>query len=399
MTTVPEGTAGPPDHGLRQELTGQLPAFLRDLLQGDGEDDDRAEEDAGHDPVDLQGDQREVVQALVELGVEEVEACRAVATGRVPLVIAQHRRREKERYDVDELSRRSGVPVDLIQDLHMAMGLPTPARFTRRDLAWARQVRRFLDVMSIDALMRSARVRGNALATVARADLAIVRDELLVPMRQAGADDLTMAVALADAAEALEDIGREALIHAYEAQVDAQLDGELVAMAARSDADEVDIAVGFIDVEGYTALSARIDPAGLDAVIDAFEQRVLEVTSNAVGVSPVKYLGDAVMLVSADVGELAEVMLELTQPVDDLVDAPLRGGLSFGPVLVREGDYYGTTVNVAARLTDHARAWKVLADEEIRPLLADRFQVHAIRPMRMRGLGTRRPLVVLGVRD
>jgi adenylate cyclase len=253
--------------------------------------------------------------------------------------------------------------------------------------------------MSVDALLRSARVRGNALSTVARADLAIVRDELLVPMRQAGADDLTMAVALADAAEALEEIGREALVHAYEAQVDAQLQSELVAMAARSDADEVDIAVGFVDVEGYTALSARIDPAGLDAVIDAFEQRVLEVTSKAAGVSPVKYLGDAVMLVSADVGELAEVMLELTQPVDDLVDAPLRGGLSFGPVLVREGDYYGTTVNVAARLTDHARAWKVLADEEIRPLLEDRFQVHAIRAMRMRGLGTRRPLAVLGRLD
>lgn len=396
MTTVPEGTAGPPDHGLRKELTGQLPAFLRDLLHNDAEG---VEEDAGADPADLEADQRDVVDALVELGVEESVACRAVATGRVPLVIAQHRRQRRERYDLQEVSRRSGLPADLIRDLHRAMGLPTPARFTRRDLSWARQVRKFLEIMSVDALMRSARVRGNALATVARADLAIVRDELLVPMRQAGADDLTMAVALADAAEALEDIGREALIHAYEAQVDAQLDGELVAMAARSDADEVDIAVGFVDVEGYTALSARIDPAGLDAVIDAFEQRVLEVTSNAVGVSPVKYLGDAVMLVSADVGELAEVMLELTKPVDDLVDAPLRGGMSFGPVLVREGDYYGTTVNVAARLTDHARAWKVLADEEIRPLLEERFQVHAIRPMRMRGLGTRRPLAVLGVRE
>jgi adenylate cyclase len=397
MTTVPEGTVGPPDHGLRQELTGQLPAFLRELLPGDG--DEPTDQDASGDPTDLEAGQREVVQALVELGVEEAEACRAVATGRVPLVIAQHRRQEKERYDLDELARRSGLPTDLIQDLHMAMGLPTPARFTRRDLSWARHVRKFLELMSVDALLRSARVRGNALSTVARADLAIVRDELLVPMRQAGADDLTMAVALADAAEALEEIGREALVHAYEAQVDAQLQSELVAMAARSDADEVDIAVGFVDVEGYTALSARIDPAGLDAVIDAFEQRVLEVTSKAAGVSPVKYLGDAVMLVSADVGELAEVMLELTQPVDDLVDAPLRGGLSFGPVLVREGDYYGTTVNVAARLTDHARAWKVLADEEIRPLLEDRFQVHAIRAMRMRGLGTRRPLAVLGRLD
>lgn len=382
-----------PSRLLPDELGGQLPAFLRELLPTPDEREPEPDE------ADLDDDQREVVEALVDLGVERVEARRAVLTGRVPLVIARQRRVEKGRYTLDEVAARTSVPATVIRDVYVAMGLPMPERFSRNDLQWARNIRRYLDVMSVESLIRSARVRGTALSTVARADLATVRDELLLPMRQAGADDLTMAVALGEATETLEEIGRLALVHAYEAQVDFQLDGELVAMAARSSRDEVDIAVGFVDVEGYTALSARIDPAGLDAVIEAFEQRVLAVTSDIAGVSPVKYLGDAVMLVSADVTELADVMLTLTEPVPELEDAPLRGGMAHGSVLVREGDYFGQPVNMAARLTDQARAWTVLAADDLEDELAERFRLRRTRPMRIRGVGTRRPVAIKGRRD
>lgn len=380
------------ERGLRlpDELTGQLPSFLRELLPT---------EPAPVEDSDLSAEDQEIADALVDLGVGRDEAVVAVRTGRVPLVIAQQRRREKARYTLGELAERSGVPADIIREMHVAMGLPMRERFSRSDLLWARNTRRFLDVMSVDALIRSARVRGSALSAVARADLATIRDELLLPMRQAGADDLTMAVALAESAEALEDIARQALLHSYELQLDLHLDGELVAMAARSEREEVDIAVGFLDVEGYTALSARIDPAGLDAVIEAFERRVLEVTSRLAGVSPVKYLGDAVMLVSADPCQLADAMLTLTEPVEGLAEAPLRGGMAFGPVLVREGDYFGSPVNLAARLTDQARAWKVLADDDLEDVLSEQFEVRVVRPVRIRGLGTRRPLAVLGRRE
>lgn len=376
------------------ELTGQLPAFLRDLLPGEAD----APADADTAPP-LDEEQQEVADALADLGVDAAEAADAVRTGRVPLAIARHRRRERGRYTLDELASRSGIPADLIRELHVAMGLPMRERFAKSDLQWARNTRRFLDVMSVEALIRLARVRGSALSAVARADLAMIREELLLPMRQAGADDLTMAVALAESAEALEDIARQALVHSYELQLDHQLDGELVAMAARSEREEVDIAVGFLDVEGYTALSARIDPAGLDAVIEAFERRVLGITSDLPGVIPVKYLGDAVMLVSADANELADAMLTLTEPVEELADAPLRGGLAAGSVLVREGDYFGTPVNLAARLTDHARAWRVLADDDLADVLGGRFLLKAVRPVKIRGVGTRRPLAVVGRRD
>ena len=365
-----------------------LPAFLRDLLRSRPS----VAEDVDHETLDA--DDREVVDALVEFGLGYDYAVDAVVTGRVPLALARHHRSEQDRYTVEEVAERSGVPAAVLRQVHTAMGLPPRERYTRNDLQWAKEARRFLDHMPAEALIRSARVRGTAMAAVARSDIQTIREQLLLPMRQAGADDLTLAVALAEATKALEDLATSALVRTYELQLDHQMSTELVNMAARSASDEVTIAVGFVDVEGYTALSARVDGAGLDTVIDAFERRVIEVTSTDPEASPVKYLGDAVMLVSSDVHRLAHAMFELTQPVEALADAPLKGGMSAGPVIVREGDFFGSPVNLAARLTDQARAWSVLVDEEVGPELADDFRTVQVRPLRLRGVGTRRPTVL-----
>ena len=89
-------------------------------------------------------------------------------------------------------------------------------------------------------------------------------------------------------------------------------------------------------------------------------------------------------------------MLELTREVEPLSDAPLRGGMAHGATLVREGDYFGPPVNLAARLTDLARPWSVLADEALMDELEDDFDVKRILPTRIRGIGLRRPLAVRG---
>ena len=40
-------------------------------------------------------------------------------------------------------------------------------------------------------------------------------------------------------------------------------------------------------------------------------------------------------------------------------------GVGTGPVILQRGDYFGWTVNVAARITDHARAWQVLVIDAV----------------------------------
>ncbi len=172
------------------------------------------------------------------------------------------------------------------------------------------------------------------------------------------------------------------------------LSTEVVRAAAREPGHELELAVGFADMVGYTALSARIDPTGLEEVLDVFEQRVLEVIGAREDVSLVKFLGDAAMLVSVDPVALASTLLEVCERLPDLEEAPLRAGLAHGRTLVREGDYFGPAVNLAARLTDRARPWSLLADPALDDVLDEHFEVSRIRPMSIRGIGFTRPLAV-----
>jgi adenylate cyclase len=374
------------------ELTGELPRFVRDAL-GQLRPVDRD----GH--VQLDDEEAGTVRALVDLGLDEDAARDAVVDGRVALVLAQRVIGGVPCLTLTELAERSGVPEELLRRIRVASGLPLPERFGDADLRWARLVAKLLEVLPADAVTASARARGTALGLVARSDLGIVRDELLLPMRQAGADDLTVAVTLAQTARELDAIAREVLQITYGLHLEHQLSSELSATLTRSDVPEIDLAVGFVDVVGWTSLSARVDPQHLDEVLDAFEERIVEVASPRTEVSVVKFLGDAAMLVAADPVTLAEAMVELTTEVPSLEDVPLRGGFGFGPTLVREGDVFGPPVNLAARLTDLARPWRLLADEELTDRLEDGgWQTKRLRPVRIRGIGTRRPISVIGRR-
>lgn len=367
------------------ELTGQLPEFVRDAV--------------GLPVPVLDEDDIETVQALQELGVGEDDARRAVLERRVPLVLAQQVIGDVARYSLDEVVERTGLEADVLVRIRAAAGLPTGDTFTDTDLRWAELVSGLLDVLPVEVVIRSARARGAALATIARSDVSMIRDELMLPMRHAGADDLTVSVALAEMTRSLEPVAREILDADYRLHLQRQLSSELVAVAARTDAQEIELSVGFVDVVGYTALSSRIDPAGLDQVLDRFEQRIIDVLAGRNDVHLVKYLGDAAMLVAPDPLPLADAMLELTSEVEFLSDAPLRGGMAHGDVLVREGDYFGPPVNLAARLTDIARPWRVLAADELSDTLSVPYDTRRILPTRIRGVGLRRPVAVRGRRD
>ncbi len=376
-----DGDGRPSRRASASELTGELPAFVRDALDE-------------QPPSRLDGEDAETIEALTDLGVPDEQARDAVVQGRVPLVLTQQLLGERPRYDLDTLASKAGVPADVLVQVRVAMGLPVVDGYGRTDLQWAKLIGRLLSILPPESVVRSARGRGNAVASIAMNDLSTIRDELVLPMRRAGADDLTVAVALAETARELAPIAEKLMVTDYLLHLQRVIGSEVAAIAARGDAQEIELAVGFVDVVGYTALSARIDPEGLDQILDLFEQRVIRVVADGDGVSVVKYLGDAAMFVAPDPVTLARTMLELTNEADGLEDAPLRGGMSFGATLVREGDYVGPTVNMAARLTDIARPWSLLAAEEIVDDLAGAFSVKRILPTRIRGVGLRRPLVV-----
>ena len=346
-------------------------------------------------------DGRALERALVELGLPPEEAAAAVAEDRVALAVVARMARRTGPYTLDELAERSGVPVWVLRERFRALGVSEHARFGDDDVAEARLLARMRTVVPDSALVRVLRADAQALTRVALTHLEVAHDHFVIPVRREGGDDVAVALSLAEAHASLREVAGELVERSYHHLVDQLLSSELVAAATREEREQVVLAIGFADVVGYTSLSARIDPGGLEEVIEAFESRCYAVAGLAPLVQLVKFLGDAAMFVSTDPQALAGALLDtVATPEDDspLAGTPIRAALACGPVTMRGGDYYGPTVNLAARLVDRTRAGRVLAEESLADELSGAFSLHRLPPMSLRGLRRHRPLVVRGRR-
>ena len=116
----------------------------------------------------------------------------------------------------------------------------------------------------------------------------------------------------------------------------------------------------FADLVGFTALTAaRGDEVGAAIALDL--QHTSRSLAADVGAELVKTMGDAVMVHGHDPVQLVWLGLRLAhelrlRPSRQLV----RVGVHSGPAIALENDWYGTTVNLAARLASRARAGEVL---------------------------------------
>jgi class 3 adenylate cyclase len=124
-------------------------------------------------------------------------------------------------------------------------------------------------------------------------------------------------------------------------------------------------AIAFLDLTGYTELAEeRGDEAAAELASDLAS--VVQDAARAHGGRPVKWLGDGVMFHFNDPAGAIRSGLELVEQTEAAMSVPARIGINAGAVIVQEGDYFGRTVNVAARIADYAQPHEVLVSEEAR---------------------------------
>jgi class 3 adenylate cyclase len=146
------------------------------------------------------------------------------------------------------------------------------------------------------------------------------------------------------------------------------------------------LGVGFADLSGFTAASLLLDLQDLGGMVEAFEAHATEVVLDHGG-RIVKFVGDAVLFVCNDPDGLATIGQELVAPVEGSSGLQARAGLARGPVLARDGDYFGPTVNLAARLVDVAEPGTVLAEGGLAAALDERrWSLTPQAPERLRGI-------------
>src|SRR5262249_14058168 len=93
--------------------------------------------------------------------------------------------------------------------------------------------------------------------------------------------------------------------------------------------------------------------------------RLVQRSSVQHGGRQIKWLGDGVMFYFDDPGPGVRAALEMVGGLADAGLPPAHVGLHAGPVLFQEGDYFGQTVNLSARIADYARQGEVLVSRAV----------------------------------
>jgi adenylate cyclase len=149
----------------------------------------------------------------------------------------------------------------------------------------------------------------------------------------------------------------------------------------------------FVDLAGYTALTETRGDQAAARIASEF-QRTMSGLSRQHGARHIKSMGDGVMIWAPDATRAVALAADTLQRVGNRVDLlPVRVGVNTGPAVMCGWDWYGSTVNVAARLASQARPNEALvsassfaaANGDLPGLLGTR------RHLRLRGV--ERPVV------
>jgi class 3 adenylate cyclase len=311
------------------------------------------------DGAEYATDVRDLVEYVFELGASADEiVASAVIEGLGPLALDFSIRPPGASVSLDEFAATSALDRDLVRDLWLALGLPEtpPMPFpVTPDVAEALGVLRFLvDTFGRDTALGFARVIGSSAERVADALASTIRVGVEAPQRQGG-------MAFRDVARSYSEMARELIPVLWDA-VGAVFRRHLVLVSYEGfdverarDAVTLERAIGFVDLVGSTEVLRTQSVAEMAESVNRFERLVGDRVTRAGG-RVVKLIGDEAMFAFVDSGAAITTAVELTEASA----SPVRVGLAFGEVVAMHGDYFGPTVNLAARLVAQATPSSVL---------------------------------------
>ena len=272
-----------------------------------------------------------------------------------------------------QVSDRTGVPFELLSVVREAIGMepPSPDDRIREDEL---TIVPFIELQLAEgfrqaAIERLLRVIGDSTRRIAEQEASWWSTEVIEQGRAAGRGHEAVGNPdLTDRIAPMTDIALIEMYHAHQARnwTANIIEGfeALMAEAGIHSRLERLPAICFLDLTGYTRLTQeRGDDAAAELATTL--ARLVQRSSVRHGGKPIKWLGDGVMFFFPDPGPGVRAALEM---VDTLADAglpPAHVGLHAGPVLYQQGDYYGQTVNLSARIADYARSGEVLVTQEV----------------------------------
>ena len=325
-----------------------------------------------------------------EQGCSADELRQAVAEDRLVLLPVEHFLAGDTTYSMHAVAEESGLDLERLVEFRQALGLAVPDPdapvLTEADLAGAKDTAALQEAgFPFEDTLEVTRVLGRGMVRYAESLRVLFTQRFLEP----GDSEYDLALRLEKAAGELLPLSSRMLDHVFLLHMRQLLRSDYIGLAERTSgrvSDTSDTAVAFADLVGFTELGETVDVQELGGLAGRLAKMASSVVESPVRV--VKQIGDAVMFVSPDAAAAVRTCLELVERAENEEDfPPLRAGVAYGPAVNRWGDWFGSTVNVASRLTARARPSAVLVTEAVKDCAGeDAFAWSAAGEKRLKGL-------------
>jgi adenylate cyclase len=274
-----------------------------------------------------------------------------------------------------QLSAQTGIPLELLMVVREAFGLAEPHpedtvyhnELSVVPLIQLQLSKGFRPVV----IQRWLRVHGDSLRRIAETEAASWNSEVEMALVASGMTEGEMLHAQADLGSQMTPLIEQVLLAVYHGQQEhtwsqvfvEHVEGALEAAGLYRRLDRPP-AMCFLDLTGYTRLT---EERGDEAAADLAARLAGMVRRSALEHegTPVKWLGDGVMFYFRAPAAAVLAALEMAEVVVSQGLPPAHVGIHAGPVIFQEGDYFGRTVNLAARIAEYARPGEVLVSQEV----------------------------------
>jgi adenylate cyclase len=316
----------------------------------------------------------ELVGWLLEQGItaEEIRATNP------PLLLAtRHLIGDDGTYvSAREISERHGIDLTLLQRIQRAISLaqvddPDAVVHIRADGEAAAYVQRFVELgLDPDHLVLVIRVLAEGLSHAAE----VMRYTALAAIMRPGVSEVEIARAskglVGQIAPMLGPMIEEMLFM----QLRHMMETEAVNAGERAAGKPLpgarSVTVAFADLVGFTKLGEVISAEELGHLASRLSHLARDAAAPPVRF--IKSIGDAVMFVCPDPAPLLDAVPKLVEAIDTDDDFPrLRAGVASGMAVSRAGDWFGSPVNVASRITGVARPGTVLVADSVWEAVGD----------------------------
>lgn len=310
----------------------------------------------------------ELVAWLLEQGVTADE----IRASSSPLLLAtRHLIGDDGTYmSTREISEIYGVELTLLERVQRAIGLvrvddPDAVVHMRADGEAAAHVQRFIELgVQPDQVLLVVRVLAEGLSHAAE----VMRYTALTTIMRPGSTEVDIAKGsmafVSQIAPLLGPMIQDMLFMHLRHMMEIEAVNAAERAAGKPLPGARQVTVGFADLVGFTRIGEVVSAEELGRLANRLADMARDAT-----VPPVRFIktiGDAVMFVSPQPAPLLDVLLKLVDAVDGDNDFPrLRAGLASGMAVSRAGDWFGSPVNVASRVTGVARPGTVLAADSV----------------------------------